>query len=278
MKERDFQQPNRSLSLDFTDTTLRSAIAAKRRNDRYQAIKELFTMENKRNFLKKPIGAFIAFAVVVTGSASVYAAANWFGGVVSVTSNNSTMTVDLSQCQGKILPPGIDEKTDRSNVRFRITGEPHISKTDLQRKLLADCEYQTILTLGHDKYGAISNDVGIIKSISPSHMSMTLEIAYKGKSINKTVSFDQNVGVYDKGQNATLTDLRSGDHVMIAFNIRGPRPIETENLYDRDFIVKSIFKTQYDLREVINDGKSLYGAPNNIMPFEQPQEMQKKGL
>lgn len=278
MKIRKSNQPDRPLVANFTDTTLRRAILSKHQNDRRQAIKELFTMGNKRNFLTQPAGAFIVLAIVILGGTGVYAAANWFGGIVSVTSDRSIMTVDLSRCQGDNLPPGIDENTDRSSVKFKITGEPHISKEDLQRKLLANCEHQTISVFYREKYGITSSDVGVVKTINPQLQTVTVEIAFGGKTFDKTMLLTPYVAVYDKGRDAALSNVKAGDYIMIAFDLAKPNLLEGESPYDQEITVKGIFKTQYDLREVMKDGKSLYEAPNNIIPLEQYEEMQRKKL
>ena len=269
MKKQALRQPNRPLSINFTDTTLQHAIAAKRRDSRLSAIKEVFTMKNKHIFFKQPAGALVALAMVILGGTGVYAAANWFGGTVNVTSDNSIMTVDLSGCQSDNLPPGIERTTDRSNVKFKVISHPHISETDLQRKLLASCEHQTILALYQKEYGVSASDAGVIKSIDTASQTITIEVAFGGKTFNKIMPLTSSTAVYDKGQVANIAGLKEGDYVMIAFNLQKPELLEGENPYNQAITLKNIFKTQYDLREVKKDAKSLYEAPNNIMPLEQ---------
>jgi hypothetical protein len=272
MNKQDLHQPTRPLSVNFTDGTLRQAIRAKRRNNRSSPVQGLFTMK-QRNFLKQPAGALVALAIIILGGASVYAAANWFGGSVQISTDQSVITVDLSKCQGKNLPPGIEPASDRSNIKFKITGTPHINEGNLQRKLLANCEWQAILEFYQKQYNTVGSHVGVVRKVDATTRTITINLEFGGKSFDKTFPLTQNAEIYNKGMRTDLASIKSGDFVMFAYDVGTP-VLENENPFDRNLELKSIFKTQYDLREVIADGKSLYGAPNNIMPLQQYEEVQ----
>lgn len=216
----------------------------------------------------------MALAIVLFGGLGVYAAVNWFGGSVQITSNQSVMTVDLSKCQGKNLPSGIEPTSDRSKVQFKILGTPHISEADLQRKLLANCEWQTILDLYQQKYGTVGSHVGVVRGTDPTTRTVTINVEFGGKSFDKPFPLTQNAEIYNKGAPTDLANIKTGDFVMFAYDVGAP-VLENENPFDRNLEIKNLFKTQYDLREVLADGKSLYGAPNNIMPLEQYDGLHK---
>ncbi len=273
MSKQDFVQPNRPLSTNFTDNTLRRAIAAKQRAKSPFAEQEL-TMK-KKNFLLRPAGAFVALAVIATGGAGAYAAANWFGGNIQVSSDNAIMTVDLSQCQGGTLPPGVEQDTDRSKIQFKITGTPHISEHALQQRLLADCEWQNIQNLNKNKVGASATAVGIVKSTDVSDKTMTATVSYGGSTFDKTFALKPNVQIYDKGSMANFSSLKPGEEVALLYNLSTP-VTEGTSPFDQDISLKGIFVTQYDLRDVVAKEKPLYGQPNNIMPLSQYDQLQHK--
>lgn len=273
MSKQDFVQPNRPLSTNFTDNTLQRAISEKRRATSLPAEERIFTM--KKNILLRPTGALMTLAIVILGGAGAYAAANWFGGSVQVTSDNSIMTVDLSKCQGGLLPPGIEQSVDRSKVQFKITGSPHISEQALQQRLLADCEWQNIQGVNKNKVGANASTVGIVKSIDMSTQTFTASITFGGSAFDKTFTLGTNIQTYDKGSVANISSLKPGEEIVLMYDL--PTPIdEGKNPFDQNLNLKGIFVTQYDLRDVIAKEKPLYGQPNNIMPLSQYDILQHK--
>ena len=273
MSKQDSIQPNRPLSTNFRDDTLRRAISAKQRAKGSFAEQEL-TMK-KKNFLLRPVGAFIALAIITTSSAGAYAAMNWFGGNIQVMSDNSIMIVDLSQCQGSILPPGVELGADRSKVQFKITGTPHISEQALQQRLLADCEWQNIQALNKNKIGASATTIGIVKDANPKDKTITVTISYGGTTFDKTFSLEPNAQIYDKGTAADFTNLNQGEEVALMYDLTIPA-IEGVNPFDQAIGVKGIFVTQYDLRDALAKEEPLYGQPNNIMPLTQYSHLQHK--
>ncbi len=275
MSKQHSTQPSRSLSVTFTGSTLRRAIKAKRRENRRLVIKELFTMK-KRNLLRQPLGALVALAIVVFGGAGVYAAANWFGGVVSVKSDNSIMTVDLSKCESN-MPPGIEPTSDRSNIKFKITGTPHIEAKELQRKLLVNCEFDSVLKIYQAKLGTpVGTPPAVIKSVDKEKNTVTFELKWGGRSTVRTFALAKDPLLLDKGAPTTLSALRLGDYVMFAYKFPESLIVnETDDPFDHVTEVLGIFKTQYDTREFLEDGKSLYSA-NNIMPLDWYNQINKK--
>jgi hypothetical protein len=261
MKKEITTRSIRPLSADFTAKALRRAIRAKHRYDRVSAIKELFTMK----ITKKPIGALLALALVVTGGVGVYAAGNWFNGSVKVASDDSIMTVDLSQCDNASTPPGV-EPGDKSAVKFKILGQPHISTQDLQRKLLVACEFQNVLKLTQAKsQGGQGTASAILESIDYQQNIVTLRLTWGGEEFLKTFTLATDASLVDKGQEATLKTFTPGSYVVATYDIGAL--IEGENPFDTITELKGLFKTQYDTREYHSDGKSLYDA-GNIMPLD----------
>jgi hypothetical protein len=274
MSKQNFAQPNRPLSINFTDKTLRRAIYEKRRATGSSAEEGGFTMKRK-NILLRPVGALTALAITVVGGAGVYAAANWFGGSAQVASDNSVMVVDLSKCQGDTLPPGIEQNADRSTVQFKIIGSPHISEEALQQRLLADCEWQAIQGVNKNKVGASAMAIGIVKSKDTSNNTLTATISFGGSTFDKTFALESDAQVYDKGSAARFSNLKPGEEVALMYDLKTP-VTEGVNPFDQDISLKGIFVTQYDLRDVIAKEKPLYGQPNNIMPLGQYNALQHK--
>lgn len=273
MSKQDFVQPSRPLSTNFTDNTLRRAISEKRQATGLPAEEGTITM--KKNILLQPTGVFVALAIVVLGSVGVYAAANWFGGNVEVTSDDSVMTVDLSKCESN-MPPGV-ATTDRKNVKFKITGSPHIQVQDLQQKLLANCEFDSVLHIYQAKYGEnVGMSSSVIKSFNPQDNSITLDFTFGGEAIEKTFSLKKDGIVYDKGQQVSTSRLKVGDYAIFAYRRDTNNNLqETDNPFNNLTSIDSIFKTQYDTRESLEGVKSFYDS-NNIMPLDQYNQLQHK--
>lgn len=275
MRKHDKNEPSRPLSTNFTDRTLRRAIKAKRRETRWLPLKELLHMK-KRTMIRQPVGALIALAIVILGGAGVYAAANWFGGAVKVTSDDSIMTVDLTKCDSN-LPPGVEPTSDRANIKFKITGSPHISAEELQRKLLVNCEFDSVLKFYQSKIGAmVGTPPAVVKAVNSSEKKITFSIRWGGEDIERTFVLAKDAQIIDKGATSDLTALRPGDYVMFAYKFdEGLIVNETDNPFDYVKEVLGVFKTQYDTREFLESAKSLYSA-NNIMPLDWYNQIHKK--
>lgn len=261
MKSENQTKPKRQLSSHFTNDTLRLAATARRRADRLSTVKDMVTMKKQFNILRQPAIGMAALAVVVLGGAGAYAAANWFSGSIGVTSNESLISVDLSECDVRL--PGISESADQKNVQFKITGTPHISEQDLQRKLLAKCEMQTIFG---NNAAADGNLVGVIKSMNVPRGIATIEIPFGGTTTTTTIQVDPAASIYDRGRTARLSDFKDGDYVAFQYQTDGSI-VENGGPFEKVLVITHLFKTQYDLREVAGKENPLYGAPNNIEPL-----------
>jgi hypothetical protein len=259
----------RPLSDRFTETTLRRAISAKHRSDRITTLRELLSMK----LVKKPVGAVIALALVVTSGVGVYAASNWFNGRVEVASDDSIMTVDLSQCNNASLPPGVEPSTDKKAVKFKIVGQPHIQPQELQRKLLVACEFQNVLKLTQAKSQGMQGTVsGVLGNIDYQQELVTLRFNWGGKEFFKTFALARDALLIDKGESVNLKAFTPGSFVVVTYDLDAVT--ENQNPLDTVMELKSLFKTQYDTREYHNDGKSLYDT-GKIMPLDYYKQLHK---
>ncbi len=278
-------QPSRPLRSDFTGRVLRSTLRARRRRimkKQYEVLsKELFSMTPIK-LLRTVPGAASAMAVVAAGSVGVYALSNWFGGNIEVKQYASLFSVDLSSCKGN-LPPGVNEGDNRRDVRFKITGSPHISAQALQQDLLGECEYNAVT----DFYAAKFPEAGLSSTASTSttqgfkYMIVPAKIAgisngsialssTGGKAASfgtRTIEFASDVSVYDMGKAAVLPDLKPGDYVIfVAYSATADGPLtEGATILDAsDTRILSIFKTQY------NDGTStsFNYQTSNVVPLD----------
>lgn len=267
-------QPNpmRDLKDNFTEQTLRRSVLARHHMMRRRQLKGLISM--KIAVLKKPIGAFIALAFVVTVSVGVYAAANWFNGNVSVLSDNSVMSVDLSQCQSK-LPPGVADNTDSKKVQFKIVGEPHVDSSVLQKKLLIGCELDSVVAF-YANQPASKSDSHISSEVRTiGDHTVTLAVAFGGKQYDKTFILSPDATFYNKGQQTALKDVHVGDNVVFTYNFDASNWAESEDPLNEVSTIKSIFVTQYDTRQAPENSKNFY-VQNNIMPVDLYNSMQNK--
>ncbi len=258
------REPARALSTNFNDVTFARAVRAKRRAERQANIKEFFSM---KAIIKRPIGTLVAIAAVIVSGVGVYAAANWFNGSVKVTQTDpSILTVDVSECKEAPMP-GIEPSADRSNLQFKITGTPHISADELQRKLLVECEFfNTVKVLeAKNTQPYASLRPAIIKSIDRAQRSVT--VATWGDAGEKTYSLAANAFVLDKGAESSIDALKVGDFITLSYHL--PRVLNEDEHYT-DFVstLDGVFINQYDTREFMKDAKSLYSA-GKIMPLEQ---------
>jgi hypothetical protein len=264
--------PSRTLRSDFTKQTLRRSIAARKRVERQRYTRRLITMDMK--FMKQPVGALVALAVVILGSIGAYAAMNWFNGDVRVTSNNSVMAVDLSQCTASQLPPGVEQTDDRKNVQFKILGTPHIDAATLQRKLLTKCESDSVSKFyaAHYPGQSIGTQPSIVKAITP--YTITLEVLWANQYTDKTFSIAQDTSFYALGQPSSLKDLKVGDTVIYAYDHPTGIFDESKNPLNDVDGVRSVFKTQYDTKEAYGKNGLNYDDAN-IMPMDHYRQLHK---
>jgi hypothetical protein len=266
--------PKRALSTNFTQQTLHRSLQAKKRLERTRQIKGLFIM-SKPSFMKQPIGVLVAIALVVASGAGVYAAMNWFNGDIKVTSDDSIMTVDVSECQSDMFLPG-SEVTDKKNVQFKILGTPHIDAQTLQKRLLADCEFTSVQEF-YAKQGvsAITGyQSSVVKNIDS--YTITLEQFWIGAFTDKTFSIQSDTSFYDKGTAVNKSDLKVGDTVVYTYESTPGQ--EDVNSMDTVTSVKSVFKTQHDTKQMMQySGKTKAFYPeNNIMPLGMYNQLHKK--
>lgn len=296
-------EPRRALRPDFTERVIRHAAMAQRRVAKKQRLqtlyKEIFTMK-KLNFLRTVPGVGLVVAVVATSGVGVYALSNWFGGTVAVTQDTaSTFSVDLSSCQGG-LPPGFAPTEDRSNVQFKITGEPHISAQDLQKQLLGECEAgavtefyakqfpdaglsgtgqpsaSTAARLTYSLWTASVKSIGgdgkiTVSSTGPKGASFGTTDAHGNFSPVKTLILAPDATVYSKGHSVRIGDVKEGDNItFVAYSPGAGAPMtEWAGVLNRsDVCIVSIFRTQYD------DGQASFSYPGqNVMPLRAYNEM-----
>ncbi len=267
-------EPRRALRADFTAHTIKHAAVAKRRAYKKERLhsffEEPFSMKSF-NFLRTVPGAAIAAAVVMTTGASAYALTNWFNGSVVVHQDHSVFSVDLSSCKGP-LPAGV-ENPDRHNVRFVIMNDGHISATDLQQDLLAECEYQSIVDFYRSQpaTSTASINTGTIVAINSSDIQITYTRGNNNKE--KTLSLTQDLTSYNAGKAVSLSALQPGDH--IAFVTPAQSLTEGVDPLDTTTSVQSIFKTQYNLGNALTTSKNGFYEINHIMPLDAYQQLHK---
>lgn len=259
--------PQRPLRANFTARTLQDARVAKTRRIREQQlqtlIKESLSMKSLK-FLRTVPGATLALAILATGSVGAYALNNWFNGDVTVRQNNSVLSVDLSSCKGN-LPPGVDS-SDRSNVQFKITGTPHLSAEDLQRQLLAQCEFDAVRDF-YGKNGQGDNYLVPATIKITNRASVTFEYAWGGEKHEKTVLLASGANIYKEGTPASLDDLDVGDAVVVATS---PVTNSQENIDPLDQVTeaRSIFVTHHDINSAPSVSKKAFYDEGNIMPLD----------
>ncbi len=264
--------PKRALSTNFTEQTLRRSLRAKKRFEWTRQIRGVLTM-SKPSYMKQPIGALVAVAIVVASGVGAYAAMNWFNGDIKVTSDNSIMSVDVSECKSEVLP-GTDA-TDKKNIQFKILGTPHIDAQTLQKKLLTECEFNSVMEFYAKQYDNTTTGYqsSVVKSID--NYSITLETFWNGAFTDKTFSIKTDTSFYDKGTVVKSSDIKVGDTVVYAYAVLAGEQMEDVNPIDDVTSVKSVFKTQYDTKQVLLDGKHLY-EDGNIQPLEMYNQLHKR--
>ena len=263
-----FSGPQRSLRANFTTQTMERARVAKLRRVRKQQLqalgKEPFFMKSFK-LLRTVPGAALALTILATGSMGVYALSNWFNGNVTVRQNDSILSVDLSNCKGN-MPPGVDSR-DRSNVQFKILGNPHILVDDLQQQLLAECEFNAVLDFYRNN--PVTKDyylpAGTVTQVAGS--AVTLAYVWGGETHQKTYRFAENGSVYKEGSTSSLSDLHVGDTVVFALKLTA-QPQEGVDPFAQVTTVQSIFKTKYDTNLAPGASKGNFYEKSNIMPLD----------
>lgn len=261
-------EPGRALRSDFTEYTLRHASVARQRAHRKQhimsLIKGIFEMKTIKKLQTIP-GVVVALVLIASGSAGAYALSNWFATNITVKQTNaSVLTVDLSQCKGN-LPPGVKDSSDHHNVQFKITGEPHISTADLQRKLLESCEYNSVLAFYRGQTATKDSlyPDGTIKNIGKD--TITLQYLWGGKPVEKTF-LASSTAIYDQGKVTNPSNLHAGDKVI--FVVPDTKSLESQDPIAAATQLQSIFKTQYDATDAPGATKSDFYDISKIMPLD----------
>lgn len=225
-------------------------------------------------FMRTIPGAALAIAIVATSGAGVYALTNWFNGNVTVNkANESVLSVDLSSCKGP-LPSGVNDDTDRSNIRFKMLGDKHISEDDLQQALLAQCELDAV----HDFYAkqpaaqGFNLYSGTIKEINSNIVKVGYEVGDQEQT--KTLAVSQSMTVYSQSQPVALSSLQAGDNIVFAVKPasmlqEGHDPVAEASE------VQSIFKTQNDTRKAPDSTKKGFYEDSNIMPLDMYNQINK---
>lgn len=271
-------QPRRELHSDFTARTIRHAIVAKRRATVKQYIK---TTVKEMQYMKsfKKLGALpgaAALVIMVTAtSAGAYALTNWFNANVAVNQDKSVMSVNIADCKDMPLS-GIGQNVDKRNVQFKILGDPHIAADQLQRRLLAECEYNAAIGFYKNTYPDqnFTFYAGTVKAVA-TDASVTLDYSWGGVTKDKTFAVSNDAGIFNQGARVTLQDLKAGDTIIFASEQRvvaeGVDPLADVSQ------VQSIFKTQYDVTDALSASKeksALYDS-GNIMPLEMYNQLHK---
>jgi hypothetical protein len=241
------------------------AITAKRRAITKQQFrtffKEPFSMKSL-TILRTAPGAALAIAILATTSVGAYALANWFNADVTVTQNNTVLSVDLSECKGGALP-GIESTADKHNVQFKILGDPHISAANLQQQLLAECEYQAVVSFYHSKLANVHLQAGEVVSIG--NNKITLAYQWGGKTNEKIFSLASSATVYNQGSPIALGGLGAGNSIV--FTTQDQSVQEGVDPLTDTHEVLSIFRTQYDMAQAMSASKNGFYEKNNIMPL-----------
>jgi hypothetical protein len=284
-------EPMRLLRSDFTASTLRYAVRAKRRAQTQQQFLHLIKGEQimkSLRFMRTAPGVAVLLITITAGSAGAYALSNWFNGSVAVKqADNSIISVDLSQCKGVALP-GIDSPSN--DVRFKILKQPALSAQELQKKLLADCEYQSVLSFYKDKMPEAFKDGGIAPeyyfgaaTVHAVDSNGTISLDYSstvGAAAVplKTFQEAQSATVFSLSQPSSLQALHAGDAVVaVTYNPETNIPEggdAVDPLAGDKVSVLSIFKTQYDVRDKASSVKGFY-SDNNIMPLGMYEQTHK---
>lgn len=273
MKKHEKSEPNRPLSINFTDRTLKRAIKAKRRESARASLRGVFIV--KKQFLKQPVGVLVALGLVVLGGAGAYAATNWFNGSIGVKEDQTILTVDLSECKSAVMPAGIEPAADRREVKFKILGDPHIGGEKLEKSLLADCEMQAVREFYKQQYGgSLAEHFGMVKKVDLSERTVTLSYTWGGSSSEMTWRLDNGAQLYDKGQPAELAQFKEGDTVVFAYDLGGYIE-EGQDPFKKITSLRSLFKMQYDTSQAMGVTKAFYDE-SNIMPLDWYNQIHKK--
>ncbi len=265
--------PQRDLTRNFTKRTLRRSILAKKRHEQTRRLRGFFIMP-KLEFLKHPVGALVAIAIVIAGGTGVYAAMNWFNGSIKVTSDNSILTVDLSGCKNVLPLKGISG-SDPKNVQFKILGTPHIEADVLQQKLLAQCEVDAAVEFIKAQHPntTIGYQTSKIKAIDA--YSITLENTWGAKKTDRVFDITPSTTIFNQTAPAKTDDLKVGDSVVYTYLVPADAMTEGQSMPETIHELQSIFKTRYDTTQSMLITKAFY-TESNIMPLEMYNQLNKK--
>lgn len=221
--------------------------------------------------LRTAPGAALAIAMIVTSGAGAFALSNWFNGTVGVKQDSSVFSVDLSSCKGN-MPPGVSN-SDRSNIQFKILGDPHISKADLQSKLLAECEFNAVLDFyrSNPATAQFYLPAGTIKTMTGNEV--TIAYLWGGRVQEKTFALAQGATAYKEGATVNLADIHQGDTVVFA--VEAQQLQEGTDPFNSVTEVKSVFKTKYDINTAPGASKKGFYDESNIMPLDWYNQINK---
>lgn len=266
-------EPARALRANFTKQTMSMAVKAKKRAAHKNNLQGLFSMKSVR-FMRTIPGAAIGLAIIATGSVGVYALSNWFGGDVAVKQDASIMHIDVSSCKGDLPLAGVEPSDDRHDIKFKITGNPHISAQALQHQILVDCESNAVREFYNPGAPAkAAAKFGLQPATITAVDGSTFTISYRSpaapQTVSKTFTLTDTNPVYDQGKKVTVADFHAGDYIQFAVNYADSLGLEGTNPY-ANAPVQSIFKTQYDTSkgDGASKGSGISYKADNILPIE----------
>ena len=228
-------------------------------------------------------GIAVLAIIIGLGGLGAGALTNWFSGNPTAKDDGSIMSVDVSSCKdaiySRIVPNSKPqeslgtEQTDFKNLKFKITGQPHISTADLQKQLLIDCEYAAVETYFAERNVGDITTTGKIKNINGTMVNV--EYMFNGTNHEKTIDVS-GLTLIQTSQPITQAGLKAGSYVAIAF----AHPVSAEAV-DQSIVdatdyfaetsqVHAVFITQYDLRDASGtpNKRGIQYETMNIMPLD----------
>jgi hypothetical protein len=265
-------KPLRPLSTNFTNNVLYQITARTSPPNRWAIIKERIIMK----FIRKP--ALIGFSALalITASGTAYAALNWFDTSVQTTSKDNIIMVTNKDCPSRIsnsLLPGWKPKSN-SETEYKIVKPELITPDDIKNSHLVYCERQAIDALSahyfpaaydfasynntmekdgmyqpFSNYGTVESVSGSAVTVKDVHINNS---PFPADHQTVTIQAQPETRVVDRGQPATLKDLKSGDQVYFTFQDTAPSgkldklALDTPGKPGSKVLL--IAKTQYDYR------------------------------